>query len=78
MAVELGKKVNKGIVKASELKDGQIAEIVSGEHIGELAMRYYSNIVNIGKSGGQGWSRLPTFEVRILEVGETITANDGI
>lgn len=65
-----------------DMKDGQIAEIVSWsssyKHIGRIVQRYKNNLICIGLQNESGWTdvffaELPKeCRVRILEKGEKI------
>lgn len=57
-----------------DLKCGQIAVITSDNYKGEIVQRYKDYGVNIGKSGGHGWTNIDrnTLEVRLLKAGELI------
>lgn len=83
MSVEL---VNKTSVYSTNLKDGQIAVILtSGPYQGIVVQRYGKELVAIGKSWGCGWlDHFQTnpigkgFEIRILQDGELIkVVNNG-
>ena len=58
--------------KDGDLKDGQIAEVMSDSYAGRIIQRYKDNAVTIGQSSGHGWSMIDknTLQVRILEDGE--------
>lgn len=49
-----------GIIRASELQDGQIAQIVEWGgftyKVGMFVQRYKQSLIPIGKSSGQGWT----------------------
>lgn len=56
-------------IHVTELKDGEIAEIVGGRHKGKIVQRYRYNLVNLGKEADDGWGSLFTDRTisRLLE-----------
>jgi len=88
MGVKLESKRRKGVINVSELKDGQIAEIISwiySEYIGIIVQRYQDSLVSIGESSGDSWESIykshlfnEVCVVRILDEGEMlIITNNG-
>lgn len=69
-------------VNVSNMKDGQIAEIVGApalhqDKLGRIVQRYKDNLITVGQPSGFGWTdfferKEGRFEVRILEAGEKI------
>lgn len=67
-------------IQAGELRDGEIAVILSSphrHHIGKIVMRYKEDLISIGEDCGKAWSQFfPTssseIRVRVLERGEQI------
>lgn len=80
MPVQLSETTIPVSIQASELKDGEIAVILSSphkNHIGGIVMRYKRDLISIGEECGKGWSQFfPTssseIRVRVLEKGEQI------
>lgn len=68
-------------IKLKDLKDGQIAEIISGPqpfHPGTIVQRYKDILLPIGLISGRAWTSLfdcsakDTWKLRVLEEGEKI------
>ena len=74
MGVKLVKSIYNKSLMMKDLKCGQIAVITSDNYKGEIVQRYKDYGVNIGKSGGNGWTNIDrnTLEVRLLKAGELI------
>jgi len=73
--VRLNEKKEKTSLVMRDLKDGQIAIITDSRYTGTVIQIYKGNAVAIGQESGSGWTDMScnTLEVRILEVGETLT-----
>jgi hypothetical protein len=84
MTVKLAGSNAEGIVKAADMKDGQIGQIVRWasheDYIGRIVQAYGNSVVSIGKPSGSGWNNkvdLPGYcLVRLLNVGELIEVVD--
>lgn len=83
MGVKLNKETS-DVIHVSQMKDGQIAEIISGvseNNMGTVVKRHKDNLFSISRK--DTWSdifswNLPSysFKVRILKNGETLTITD--
>lgn len=74
-------KSTKNIIKASEMKDGQIGVIhehLCADYVGRIVQRYREVLITIGESSGSsfpsllGSSAAEIVEIRLLEVGDII------
>lgn len=84
MPVELNKENQERIIHVSELKDGQIAEIVKwncDKYTGIIVQRFKGSLITIGLESGTHFPFVPDSsykkcKVRVLKNGETLTIRD--
>lgn len=74
MAVSLIDKEQNNTIRMSDLKDGQLAEVMSDSYPNTIVQRYGNNAVAIGRHSGFGWSLIQnnSLRVRLLEEDELI------
>lgn len=63
-------------IRVHDMKDGQLAVVISDQYSGRVVQRYNDYLISVGMGSGSSWTTIfvsgSAMRVRLLEVGEMI------